>query len=62
MLFLDEREHAGSCTFVVKNCWCKIWKELIILLESASEGTEFRIIVSLIETASPETRQFQVYY
>ncbi len=41
MLFLDDWKHAGSCTFVVQNCRCEIWKELVILLISASEGTEF---------------------
>ncbi len=41
MLFLDNWKHAGSCTFLVKNCWCEIWNNLVLLLISASEGTEF---------------------
>ncbi len=41
MLFLDDRKHAGSGTFVIKNCWREIWKELVVLLVSASEGMEF---------------------
>ncbi len=41
MLFLVDGKRAGSCTFVVNNFRCEIWKELVVLLISACEGTEF---------------------